>query len=294
MIGQSDGDAGDLASEVGDEIRVTLDRWSAGALGVTELVIAGGVIVAAALLAWFTSRIAKRLARRFDGAARTALETIGLVVGSSIVLFALSIGLEVLGFSLGPILVLILIAIAALLVLGRLMTNLSSGLLLQVRGAIATGDLVRTDDELGTVHEINSRTVILDTHDGRRVHIPNSQVLDGKIENYSSLGRRRSTFDVSIDSSVEVDRVLDVIRRAASPVAGVPEGPPPAVHAVGLVGKWVVARVFIWHEASIEAEHNALDAAVRSVVRACASEGVSLAGPQWMALEAGALRNGST
>jgi hypothetical protein len=66
------------------------------------------------------------------------------------------------------------------------MTNLSSALLPRVRGALAAGDLILTNGVLGTVHEINARTVVLDTSDGWRLHVPDSHVLGGTIENYSS------------------------------------------------------------------------------------------------------------
>jgi small conductance mechanosensitive channel len=86
-----------------------------------------------------------------------------------------------------------------LLLLGPIITSLSSGVLPQVRGAFAADDVVRINGVLGTVHEIDSRTVVLDTSDGRRIYIPNSDVLNEAVENFTQLGRRRSSFDVMLD-----------------------------------------------------------------------------------------------
>ena len=296
MIRQSDGDdsSGNLVSQVGDEIKVTLDRWSVGQLGVSDLVVAGAVVVVGALIAWLASGIAKRIARRFDGAARAAVATVGLLLGSSIVLLAVAIALEVLGFSLGPILVLILIVVAALLLLRPLMTNLSSGVLLQVRGALAAGDLILSNDELGTVYEINARSVVLETSDGRRVHLPNSDVLNGIIENYSSLERRRSSFDLMVETAVDIDQAIDVIARAAASVEAVLDDPPPVVRTTGIVGKWFAVEILVWHPPAVQAGADAVDDTVRAVVRACSREGISLDGPEWMAIDAGATRIGRT
>lgn len=140
----SDGTSGDLSPEVGNEIQVTLDRWSLGQPGVGDLV-------------------------------------------------------------------------TALLVLRTLMTNLSSGLLQQVRDALAAGDLVLTDDGL--------------------------------------------------------------------------EDPKPLVRAAGVVRRWLIVRGFSWHELNIASGSRVVDESVRAV-GACAGEGISLDGPQSMALDAGTRRIG--
>ena len=59
--------------------------------------------------------------------------------------------------------------------------------------ALDVGDLVMTaGGVLGVVHEITTRTVVIDTSDGRRVFVPNSDVLNDTIINYTALGRRRA------------------------------------------------------------------------------------------------------
>jgi small-conductance mechanosensitive channel len=287
MLRQPDGDntSGDLVSEVGNEIKVALDRWSIGQLGLADLVVAGGVLLVGALLAWLASRVAKRLARRRDGVARAAIATIGLLIGSSIVLFAVAIALEVLGFSLGPILVLIMLVVAALLLLRPVMTNLSSGLLLQARAAVAAGDLVLINGVLGKVREINARSVVVETADGRTAHIPNSDVVDETIENYSALGRRRSSFDLTLEAVDDLDRAVAVLEDVVGSADGVLDEPPPAVDVVGVVGRFVVLRVLVWHAPWIADERATVTAAVRRVVAGCADEGISLNGPELLAVD---------
>ena len=138
----TNGSGGGLVSDVGQEIKVTLDQWSAGQLGFGDLLIALAIVIAGAVLAWLASRIAKRMARKHEGAARAAIATVGILVASFVVMFAVALALEVLGFGLGPILILFLLLVVAVLLVRPLITNLSSGVLLQVRGAIEAGNLV--------------------------------------------------------------------------------------------------------------------------------------------------------
>jgi small conductance mechanosensitive channel len=201
--------SGGLVSDVGNEIKVTLDKWSVGQLGLSDLIAAVAVIVGGFVVAWLINRLVRRAARNMSGAALSATGTIGQLVGGSVILLAAALALEILGFSLGPILILILIAVVALLLLRPMITNLSSGLLLQVRGALDVGDLVMTTGGvLGVVQEITTRTVSIDTSDGRRVHVPNSDVLNDVIVNYTVRGCRRSTFELMVSCAEDHDHLL--------------------------------------------------------------------------------------
>lgn len=282
----TDGSGGGLVSDVGDEIKVTLDRWSAGQLGVADILIAGAITVVGALLAWSASRISKRIARRHDGPARAAIATGGLLAASLLVLFAVALSLEVLGFGLGPILILFLLLIVAALILRPLITNLSSGVLLQVRGAIEAGNLVEADGVLGIVREINARSVVIDTNDGRRVHLPNTKVLADKIENYSTLGRRRSSFELMVSSGVDLDAVTATLLSAFGNLDSVLDEPLPEVQVVRLAGKFVVVRAYVWHEPSTSAARSALDDATRTALVELDAAGVQLDGPEWMQFDA--------
>jgi small-conductance mechanosensitive channel len=244
-------DSDDLVSGVGNEIRVGLDRWSSGHVGVTDLVIAGAIVVIGGLLAWVASRIARRIARRNTGATHTAVAVAGIIASSMFVLLAASISLEVLGFGLGPILVLILVVVIVLLLLRPMVTNLTSGLLLQVRGALEEGDLIKTNGVEGVIEEINARSVVIETNDGRRVHVPNTEVLDGTIENYTSIGRRRSTVEFIIDARNELDPVIAAVGRSLQETDHVLSEPPPLVLIDRLVASSVVMRCDVWHEPSL-------------------------------------------
>lgn len=280
----SGGSSADLLTEVGNEIQVTLDDWSVGRLGWADLVAAGIVVAVGIVLAWLVNGILHRAGRRAGGAARTAFGTFGQLLGGAVLLLALVLALEVLGFRLGPVLILILLAVLVVLLLRPMITNLTSGLLLQTRGALAVGDLVLTQGELGVVGEITARTVVIDTPDGRRVHVPNSDVLDSKIVNYSSLGHRRSSFDLMIAGDEDLALVLTSTRAALAQLAEIHQDPAPSVHLDHMVGRLAVIRVRVWHGPGKSDEHVAIDGALRACLVALRTLGVEPDGPTMLEL----------
>ena len=281
----TDGSGGGLVSDVGEEIKVTLDQWSTGQLDFGDVLIALAIVIAGTVLAWLASRVAKRMARKHEGAARAAIATGGILLASFVVMFAVALALEVLGFGLGPILILFLLLVVAVLLVRPLITNLSSGVLLQVRGAIEAGNLVKANGVLGVVREINARSVVVDSTDGRRVHLPNTQVLADKIENYSTLGRLRSSFELMVSCTVDLDAVTATLVSAFDDLESVLDEPRPEVQVVRLAGELVVLRAYVWHEPTTAAARTAVDEAARSALTELEASGLQLDGPQWMQLD---------
>lgn len=63
--------------------------------------------------------------------------------------------------------------------------NFIAGVMMAFRRPIEIGDLIETNDVLGTVEDINLRTTIVQTPDGKHVIIPNSDVVQNPIVNFS-------------------------------------------------------------------------------------------------------------
>jgi small conductance mechanosensitive channel len=277
--GTEDSD-GDIVSDIGSEIEVTLDRWSVGQLGVSDLVAAAAVILLGFVVAWVLKRLMLRAARKVSDQSLAAVSALARLLGVGVHLVAAAIALEILGFSLGPIFILLLIAVVVLLALRPLITNLSSGLLLQLRGALEAGDLVLTTGEvLGVVQEITTRTTVIDTSDGRRVHVPNSQVLNDVIVNYTSSGQRRSSFEVMVRYDENLQLTLSTMRLALTQVDAIHTDPRPEVQVVRVLGQLVVIRALVWHPPSQAAQRAALDEAICQVIADLRLAGITLHGP---------------
>ena len=98
--------------------------------------------------------------------------------------------------------------------------NLMAGIYLSVRRPFRRGQLIKTQDFFGTVHEVNLRWTEVYTPQGQLVLIPNKQVFENPIMNYSSLGRRRIDLAVGVSFGDDLARAKDVAIRA---IEGVPQ-----------------------------------------------------------------------
>ena len=258
---QSDGPTTepDLVSEVGSDLAVTLDRWSAGQLGLSDVLAAGAVIAGAAVVAWIVRRVTKRLTRHWEGAAERASIVIGQLLSVAIYLFATVLVLEILGFSIGPVLILVLVAVLIVVFLRPVVSNLSSGLLLQLGGSFGPGDVIETNGTLGVVDRSGTRTVEIVTSDGRTVHVPNRRVLAEQLINYSATGRRRSELTLHLAPGADL---RNTCLRVAESLAGLTEildDPPVEVVVDGFDGAHPLVDILFWHDCDLRAERIARD-----------------------------------
>lgn len=94
------------------------------------------------------------------------------------------------------------------------LSNIASGMIIISNKPFNQGDYVQIGSLEGTVNSIKIMTTELITTDNKKVVLPNSNILNANIVNYSARGSRRQEiyFDVSYDTDLEVAKkiILDV------------------------------------------------------------------------------------
>jgi small conductance mechanosensitive channel len=90
--------------------------------------------------------------------------------------------------------------------------------ILLTRPPFHSGNMIEVGDHTGTVHEINLRTTILRSMQGQLVHIPNSNVIQNPIVNYST-GRRRIDLAVGVSYGDDLNEVRRVTIEAIDAVS---------------------------------------------------------------------------
>lgn len=94
--------------------------------------------------------------------------------------------------------------------------NLMAGIYLSVRRPFRRGHLVKTQDFFGIVQEVNLRWTEVLTQQGQLVLIPNKQVFENPIMNYSARGTRRVDLSMGVSYGDDLERARQIAIEAVS------------------------------------------------------------------------------
>jgi small conductance mechanosensitive channel len=89
-------------------------------------------------------------------------------------------------------------------------SNFMSGIILMMRQPFTHDDLIETNGTIGLVKRIDLRTTVLHTLDGKVVVVPNSQVANSVLVNYTVSGRRRVDLGVGVSYGDDLETVRRV------------------------------------------------------------------------------------
>lgn len=99
--------------------------------------------------------------------------------------------------------------------------NFVSGIILAFRTPFTIGDIIKVNDIMGTAMATNLRTTIVKTFTGQEVFIPNKDVLQNPIFNYTVLGKRRIDISVGISYGDDLDKVQAITLETIKNMDGV-------------------------------------------------------------------------
>ncbi|HHW45458.1 MAG TPA: mechanosensitive ion channel [Clostridiales bacterium] len=138
-------------------------------------------------------------------------------------------------------------AVAVGLALKDSLGNIAGGILLLITKPFLTGDFIEAGDFSGTVLRIDMIHTILKTADNRRIIIPNGQLVNQKVINYSKEENRRLDLSIYIsydsDTKAAKQAVLKVLE--GNPLV-LREPEPPVVRISGHTEKGVEVAVMAW------------------------------------------------
>lgn len=86
-------------------------------------------------------------------------------------------------------------------------SNFISGIFISFRRPIYIGDIVKIKDYMGKVEAINLRDTVIQTFQGQTVILPNKDVFQSPIENYSLLGKRRLDLVIGVSYGEDLEKV---------------------------------------------------------------------------------------
>lgn len=99
--------------------------------------------------------------------------------------------------------------------------NFVAGVFLAVRSPIEIGDIVKSGDVMGKVHRINLRATEVRTFQRTHVVIPNKDVFQNPLYNYTLSGERRIDLDCGISYGDDLEKVKKVTLEAIENTKGI-------------------------------------------------------------------------
>jgi hypothetical protein len=112
-----------------------------------------------------------------------------------------------------------IVALAIGLAFQNIATNFIAGIFLSTRRPFQLNHLVETNNVLGTVQSISLRSTELRTPQGQVVLIPNKEVFEKPIVNYTVSQRRRIDLKVDIAYSEDLEKVKRIASQALEGVS---------------------------------------------------------------------------
>ncbi len=206
--------------QAGSKLIEKLDGWLEQLVLLLPNFLAGLLVV---VLFWVAAKLIKKgltrvlgpivpaqIARLLASVAFLATLTVGVSVALGIVglqktVASLLAGAGILGLALG-------------FAFQDIAANFMSGILLALRRPFSIGDLVETNGFFGTVRRITLRSTEIGTPQGQIVLVPNRQVFENPITNYSRSGERRVDLAVGVAYGDDLERARTVAVAAVEKV----------------------------------------------------------------------------
>lgn len=220
-----------------------------------DVVDAGPQVVAAVLIvaaAWFIGYVLRRLTGLL--VRRTHLTTthtqffrslvfwLVLLLGVSLALTTLGVDFALSSFLAGGGVAAIIFGFA----FKEIGENLLSGLFLAFSRPFEVNDFIHSVSLEGEVQAIRLRHTHIRTADGRDIFVPNAQIFNKPLVNYTRDGLRRPVFRIGIDFRDDASRACRLLAEATATVEDVLADPPPRAILAAFTESFVELEVTFW------------------------------------------------
>jgi len=163
------------------------------------------------VIRWATKLVSSlMIARNLDESLRPFIRTLlNISLKTLLVISVLGmVGVEVTSF----IAILGAASLAIGLALSGTLQNFAGGVIILAFKPYKVGDFIKTSGHSGTVNEIRVFNTILTTPDNVRIIIPNSELSNASLTNYSTESTRRIDFTFGIGYGDDIKNAKDVLK----------------------------------------------------------------------------------
>ena len=201
--------------------------------------------------AYFLAKTMRRLVRRTT--ARGRHPNVGLVVGRlaqwGVFILGMLVALTIAAPSVQPVNILSALGVGSIAIgfaFKDVLQNFLAGILILLRQPFRVGDQIVFKSYEGTVEDIDTRSTLIKTYDGRRVVVPNGELYTNSVTVNTAYPVRRSEYEVGIGYGDDIGRAEEVLLEAVRRVEGVVPKPAPDAFAWEIGESSVNIKVRWW------------------------------------------------
>ncbi|MBQ2062848.1 MAG: mechanosensitive ion channel [Oscillospiraceae bacterium] len=155
--------------------------------------------------------------------------------------------IEILGVPMSSVVALLAsCGLAVGLALQGALSNLAGGLMILIFKPFQVGDYVESGDSQGTVKDISIFYTSLMTLDNKKVLIPNGDLMNATVTNYTSEDLRRVDQDFKITNDIDAELVKKVLLTASLNTEGVLTEPAPFARMTAVDDDTYIFSVRAW------------------------------------------------
>lgn len=210
------------------------------------LIIAALVLVVGILLSRLVTKIISQAMKRsnVEDSARSFLVS---VIKTALYVLVLIMSLSVLNVPMSSIITVLGAAgLAVSLALQNCLTNLCGGFIILFSKPFAAGDMVELDGTMGIVKSIGVLYTKLQTSDGKSVLIPNGNVSNAKLINYTETPTRRIDLKYEISYSADYRMARQLIISVVSENEMILDEPAPVIRMASHNESSIAIDVLVW------------------------------------------------
>lgn len=126
------------------------------------------------------------------------------------------------------------------------LANFAGGVLILFFKPFKVGDYIFSELWEWYVEQIQIFNTILKTRDDRHIILPNGDLSNGAIENYSALEKRRVDVDIGVAYNSDIEQVRDILLEILHEHKEIPQDPNPRVLVHELADSAIVMRCRFW------------------------------------------------
>ncbi|RYD21621.1 MAG: mechanosensitive ion channel [Verrucomicrobiaceae bacterium] len=161
-----------------------------------------------------------------------------------------------------------------------LIKNFISGIIVLFERKIRVGDIVDVGGLSGSITEINTRSSVLRSGDGKETLVPNSYFLENRVTNLTLSNRRvRRTISIGVTYGSQVQLVISTLKECVERHGLILKEPAPVVTLDDFGDKALVFILYFWTEFNDKTNGDVVSSDIRLMIEKRFTElGITLAG----------------